>query len=227
MPTEIDHLVVVADSLDQGAAWCKATLGVVPGPGGKHAFMGTHNRLLNLSSPAFPACYLEIIAIDPDAAAPTRPRWFGMDDPGLRARVQSAPRLVHFVARSNAIDDLHAALAAVGQDAGQIVAAERQTPQGLLTWRLALQLDGNFAGRGALPTMIEWRGAHPTDSMPASPVGLAAIHLAGLPEQAVRALALPGVKCDAAGDAADDAGQAMLRLTLDTPLGRVTLSTDD
>ena len=227
MPTEIDHLVVVADSLDQGAAWCEATLGVVPGPGGRHAFMGTHNRLLNLSSPAFPACYLEIIAIDPDAAAPTRPRWFGMDDPVLRGRIRSAPRLVHFVARSNAIDDLHAALAAVGQDAGQIVAAERQTPQGLLTWRLALHTDGNFAGRGALPKLIEWLGAHPTDSMPASPVGLATIHLAGLPEHAVRAMALRGVKCDAAGDAADGAGQAMLRLTLDTPLGRVTLSTDD
>ena len=87
MSTEIDHLVVVADSLDQGVAWCKATLGVVPGPGGKHAFMGTHNRLLNLSSPAFPACYLEIIAIDPNALPPSRPRWFGMDDPGLRNRI--------------------------------------------------------------------------------------------------------------------------------------------
>ena len=113
--------------------------------------------------------------------------------------------------------------ATAGEIAVQIVAAERQTPQGLLTWRLALHTDGNFAGRGALPTLIEWRGAHPTDSLPASPVGLASIHLAGLPEHAVRAMALRGVKCDAAGDA----GQAMLRLTLDTPLGRVTLSTDD
>ena len=223
MPTEIDHLVVVADSLDQGAAWCEATLGVVPGPGGRHAFMGTHNRLLNLSSPAFAACYLEIIAIDPDAAAPTRPRWFGMDDPDLRARIQSAPRLVHFVARSNAIDDLHAALAAVGQDAGQIVAAERQTPQGLLTWRLALHTDGNFAGRGALPTLIEWRGAHPTDAMAASEVGLAAVHLAGLPEPAERAMALRGLQFDPPGMA----GQARLRVALHTPLGLVTLSTDD
>lgn len=223
MSTEIDHIVVVADSLDQGAAWCEATLGVVPGSGGKHAFMGTHNRLLNLSSPAFPACYLEIIAIDPDAVAPTRPRWFGMDAPGLRAQVRNAPRLVHFVARSNAIDDLHTALAAVGQDAGQIVAAERQTPQGLLTWRLALQVDGNFAARGALPTLIAWRGVHPTDAMPASPVGLAAVHLAGLAEAAQQAMDLRGVQCEPHRGTA----QAMLRLTLNTPLGPVTLTSDD
>jgi len=41
-----DHLVVAARTLDEGAAWCEATLGVVPAPGGKHPLMATHNRLL-------------------------------------------------------------------------------------------------------------------------------------------------------------------------------------
>ena len=48
MTIELDHLVIVADSLEQGAAWCASTLGVEPGPGGRHALMGTHNRLLRL-----------------------------------------------------------------------------------------------------------------------------------------------------------------------------------
>jgi hypothetical protein len=68
--TAVDHLVVAAATLEQGVAWCEATLGVTPGPGGRHALMGTHNRLLNLGSAAFPHSYLEIIAIDPEAPAP-------------------------------------------------------------------------------------------------------------------------------------------------------------
>ncbi len=47
-----------------------ATLGIAPGPGGVHPFMGTHNRLLRLG----PRLYLELIAIDPDAPAPAQPR---------------------------------------------------------------------------------------------------------------------------------------------------------
>jgi hypothetical protein len=31
---QLDHLVVAARTLDEGVAWCEATLGVTPGPGG-------------------------------------------------------------------------------------------------------------------------------------------------------------------------------------------------
>ena len=60
----VDHLVVAAATLAQGVAWCEATLGLTPGPGGKHPLMGTHNRLLKIATAAFPEAYLEIIAID-------------------------------------------------------------------------------------------------------------------------------------------------------------------
>jgi hypothetical protein len=66
---DIDHLVIGAASLEQGVAWCEATLGMAPGPGGVHAFMGTHNRLLRIDGPGFANTYLEIIAIDPASAA--------------------------------------------------------------------------------------------------------------------------------------------------------------
>ena len=51
---QLDHLVVAARSLDEGAAWCEATLGIVPGPGGKHPLMGTHNRLFPIASDRHP-----------------------------------------------------------------------------------------------------------------------------------------------------------------------------
>jgi hypothetical protein len=54
MNCDLDHLVVLAATLDEGAAWCEATLGVAPGAGGRHALMGTHNRLLRIDGEGFP-----------------------------------------------------------------------------------------------------------------------------------------------------------------------------
>ena len=52
-----DHLVIAARSLDEGVGWCEATFGVVPGPGGTHPLMGTHNRLLKIATADFPRAY--------------------------------------------------------------------------------------------------------------------------------------------------------------------------
>ena len=80
---KLDHLVIMAHTLDEGVAWCEATLGVTPGPGGEHPLMGTHNRLLRIDSDEFPRAYLELVAINSEAfhACRTRARhWFDMDD---------------------------------------------------------------------------------------------------------------------------------------------------
>lgn len=163
---EIDHLVIGAASLAEGVAWCERVLGVTPGPGGQHALMGTHNRLLNLSAPGYPRCYLEIIAIDTEAPAPqARSRWFDLDQPALQQALRErGPGLIHWVAR---VPDLDAALAqwrSEGVDAGAAVEASR----GNLRWRIALREDGRRLRREGLPVMIEWGEAHPTDAMPDS-----------------------------------------------------------
>jgi hypothetical protein len=66
-----DHLVIGAASLAQGVDWVEAELGVTLPPGGTHPRMGTHNRLTAVG----PASFLEIIAVDPAAEPPPRPRW--------------------------------------------------------------------------------------------------------------------------------------------------------
>ena len=76
MPARVDHLVVAAASLDEGAAWCEATLGVVPGPGGEHPLMGTHNRLLRVATVDYPRAYFEIIAVQPGRTPQLPRRWF-------------------------------------------------------------------------------------------------------------------------------------------------------
>ena len=130
MSMEVDHLVVAANTLEEGRAWCERVLGVTPQPGGRHALMGTHNLLLNISAPpAYPRCYLEIIAIDPEAPDPGRPRWFDLDQPAVRERLaQEGTALLHWVARVSSLDatlaiegQRHDVPAAVGRTAYRIV----------------------------------------------------------------------------------------------------------
>jgi hypothetical protein len=230
----LDHLIVAAATLEQGAAWCEATLGLAPGPGGKHALFGTHNRLLKIATPAFPQAYLEIIAIDPEAPPPQRPRWFGLDEATLQARLRDeGPRLIHVVARSTMLDMHRWGLITVGLQPGEPVAASRQTPQGLLSWQILVRPDGALPGTsgasgasgpasaagpapGALPTLIQWSGEHPTTRMPDSGVTLRELHLHGLPPRAADVLRLRGVHLDPGPGPA-------LRARLETPRGAVEL----
>lgn len=133
---------------------------------------GTHNRLLRLVGGE--AAYLEIIAVRP-GASPTRraplKRWFDLDDPTLQARLRTAgPQLIHWVARVSEIDAARAAWLAMGIDPGPVLSASRETPQGLLQWRITVPDDGRRGLDGALPTLIQWDGPHPTHTM--APAGL-------------------------------------------------------
>lgn len=211
MKAEVDHLVVAARTLAEGVAWCVGTLGVEPGPGGRHALMGTHNRLFSIASAAFPHAYFEIIAIDPAAPDPGRARWFGLDAMDL----SMGPRLVTFVARVPALDAALAATRKAGFDGGRALAASRDTPDGLLRWHIAVRDDGAMQCGGALPTLMEWGGRHPAASMPASGVTLRSLALRGVPH----AIAPSGAVV------AESPGPA-LEACLDTPRGPVTLTTE-
>lgn len=162
---ELDHLVVAATDLASGVAWCERELGVTPAPGGVHPLMGTHNRLLQISSPRHPRAYLEIIAIDPAAAQPAQPRWFDLDQPALQqALLERGPGLIHWVARVPSLDAALAQMASEGIDAGRPVAASR----GAFSWRIALREDGRRLRRENLPTLIEWGAGsdHPSAHLP-------------------------------------------------------------
>ena len=153
MKREFDHLVVAAATLDQGADWVRARLGVAPGPGGKHPTMGTHNRLLSLG----PGRFLEVIAIDPDAAPPQRPRWFELDTPAMRERLSRSPALVHWVERT---DDIESAIR------DYLVPVDvTDFARGDYRWKMALTRDGSFPAHGEIATLIQWDGAHPADAL--------------------------------------------------------------
>ena len=218
----IDHLVVAADTLAQGAAWCEATLGVTPGAGGEHPLMGTHNRLLRIATVDHPRAYFEIIAVDP--AVPVAPqgrrRWYDLDDAALRDTVRAqGPRLVHWVAQVPDMAEAVAALGRLGIDRGKVLAVSRMTPRGLLQWEITVREDGHRLFDGCLPTLIAWGDVHPAAAMPESGVTLHRLAIrhprANALRDALQALGVDSVEVTE--------GPANLCATLHTPRATVRL----
>jgi len=216
----LDHLVVMASSLAEGVAWCEATLGVTPGPGGEHPLMGTHNRLLSVASPAFPRAYLEIIAIHPGAnksIPESDRRWFDMDFSPLQQHIAThGPQLIHWVARVPDLPTAALALSGQGWDVGRVASASRATPRGLLQWHISIRPDGRRLRGGCVPTLIQWGDTHPADGLPPCGVALQALSL-GHPEpvavaSALHRLGLPTLPVEATP-------APLLHATLSTPKG--------
>jgi hypothetical protein len=230
MKTQIDHLVVVAKTLEQGVQWCEATLGITPEAGGEHAQYGTHNRLFKIATPTNPLAYFEIIAIDPEAKRPANApatRWFDMDDGALRAAVASEPRLVHFVANTDDIQAARIAMKKLEIERGLAVHASRHSRRGVLQWQITVREDGQRLFNGALPSLIQWGkpGAeeplrlHPRNSLPRSGVTLQSIAVshptATKLQAAYDAIGLTGIVLET--------GPANITATLKTPKGIVEL----
>lgn len=220
MAARVDHLVIAASSLDEGAAWCEATLGVVPGPGGEHPLMGTHNRLLRIATVDYPRAYLEIIALQPGRQPQRERRWFDLDDEAVHDTLRrQGPRLLHFVASVADLPQAIASLRAAGIDRGEAVSASRMTPRGLLQWQISIRPDGQRLFDGVLPTLIEWGPIHPAAAMAES-----GITLQGLTQRHPRAAALRTAQAalELQGVTLKE-GPANLCAVLDTPRGRVLL----
>ncbi|WP_299513373.1 VOC family protein [uncultured Limnohabitans sp.] len=230
MKTQIDHLVVMAASLDEGVQWCEDTLGITPGPGGEHEKYGTHNRLFKIASPQFPLAYFEIIAINPAAVIPKRsqvPRWFDMDDAALQKAVAQGPQLIHFVSSTDDVKAARHVLRTQGMERGQVVHASRKSSKGMLHWQITVREDGERLFNGCLPTLIQWGKPdaaeplrmHPRNSLPRSGVTLQSLTVhhpsAAKLQAAYEAIGL--------SDIAIEAGPANLVATLQTPKGLVQL----
>jgi hypothetical protein len=200
---ELDHLVIAAQTLEEGAAWLEARTGVRAQAGGKHALMSTHNLLARLNETA----YLEIISIDPDAPKPTRARWFDLDRLEL-----GTPRLIHWVARSTNIEQDHARSL---EPLGIVTPLTR----GAYAWRITIPDDGHLPGDGLLPTLIQWDTPNPSANL--EPRGLNLLQIEGEHPNAPRinsSLESLGVSWRiTAGE------RPVLKALLETPIGQVWL----
>jgi len=200
----LDHLAVVAGRLEDGVAAVESLLGVTMAGGGKHPLMATHNRLLGLGD-----LYLEVIATDPDAPAPGRPRWFDMD------RFTGPPRLANWVA---GCDDLAAEVALGPKGIGSPLALQR----GDYRWQMAVPDNGRLPFDGAFPALIQWEGAaHPARALPETGLRLSRLEITHPEATALRA-ALAG-RLDDPRVAILDGAKVSLCAILDTPKGPLTL----
>lgn len=206
---QIDHLVVGARSLDDGRRWAEALLGCPPGAAGSHPTMGTVNVLWSLGP-----CYLEVIAIDPAAPHPGRPRWFGLDAADVQACLALRPRLLTWVARPGM--PLADAVARSPVPVGRIERHHR----GDLFWHLSVPADGRPPLGGAMPGLIEWPEgvAPPPTRLPPTGLGLSRLTLPAAPDLA-QALQVLGL----AGCAVLDPAAAGLSAEISTPRGGVVL----
>lgn len=155
--TEVDHLVVAAATLASGIDYVEGKLGVRVPVGGKHPVMSTHNAVMRLGS----SVYLEVIAADPEAAPPPRPRWFALDHPEVVRRLaDDGPFLITWVARTPSLANVaRASLLPLGDVAAM--------SRGTLSWQAAIRADGALLRGGLFPGLvIEWPpGPHPMERM--------------------------------------------------------------
>lgn len=202
---ELDHFALSCTVLDQGTKHVENALGVQLQTGGKHDLMATHNTLLGLQN----SLYFEVIATDPDAPAPARPRWFNLDE------FTGRPRMTNWVFRT---PDINAALEALPGGFGTPLALQR----GDLSWKMAVPENGILPWGGWAPAIIEWEGdLHPCNLLQASPVTSHDITLKH-PEADDMARALgPFIPSSTAQFLRSDT--PALAVVFDCPNGRVTL----
>ncbi len=147
---QLDHITVIAPSLNEGVEHVRSCLGIDICNGATHSDMGTHNRRLRMGAET----YLEVIAIDPSAPPPIGARWFGLDDgDGLLSDWENGIRLKAWVANTDNIDKittLH------GQLLGTKIWLEK-------AFHFSLLPDGTLPLKGALPCVID-RAGRPSPS---------------------------------------------------------------
>jgi hypothetical protein len=165
--------------------------------------MGTHNLLLRLGDSVF----LEVIAPDPGAQRPDRPRWFGLDDPA----VLREPRLAAWVARTDTLRDCP-------PDVLAVVGCIETMTRGAREWLITIPADGSLPMGGAVPMLIEWQSPREPAGrgLPESGCSLDLLEIRHPEEALARSLhARAGL-----GDTLRiSAGAASLRATILTPLG--------
>jgi hypothetical protein len=173
MSTCLDHLTVVAPSLEAGSRFVRDVVDIEPLPGRTHPGMGTHNRLLRLGD----TVYLEVIAPDPAAPPISRPRWFGLD----HVSPATIPRLATWVART---DDI---MGVAVPDLGIVETMRRENH----TWQMTLTVDGQLPLAGAAPALIQRApGPHPAGALPEAGLRLRRLRIHHpAPEQVLALLA--------------------------------------
>ena len=145
----LDHIAVAGHSRKEATSLVQSCLGEAPAAAGLHPHFGTHNHLWGMGAD----CYLESIAINPEAPTPFFPRWFGLD------HFFGQPRIASWIL---ATLDINAALDNLGPEFGTPVTLER----GPYKWVISVSNTGDLPFGGYGPALIQWDGtSHPCQDL--------------------------------------------------------------
>lgn len=154
--SKVDHLLFAVPDLQAGIELIEDLLGIRASTGGQHIGLGTRNALIALG----PACYLEIIAPDPEQTTYRKPRLLGIDD-------LKAPKLAAWVAKGEDLEHLASIDLGEGLKLGEVLSGSRINPGGeKLTWRFTDPF--KVIAGGTIPFFINWgQSTHPaTQAVP-------------------------------------------------------------
>ncbi len=144
-PCHLDHIVMAARTVTEGVEYFREISGIEIPEGGFHPMMGTHNHLMQIGNNTF----FEIIAVDPAAESPVRPRWYALDDSMMQNSLIT-PRLITWVVSTEKMPQI---LKRVNYETGPGLVVTR----GNLNWLLTIPEDGAMPNGGLLPSIIQWR----------------------------------------------------------------------
>ncbi len=152
----LDHVVLATHDISETSRWIAERTGVTPTPGGPHIGRGTRNELCSLGE----SSYLEIIGPDSSLPTPSTPMPFGLDN-------LEASGVVTWCSKRTDLRALIEAAARHGLDIAGPMPMQRQAPEGMLEWELAIP---NFDTEGGtLPFFIDWGSSpHPAATVPAT-----------------------------------------------------------
>ena len=162
MNSRIDHIVIGTSNLIVGTSDLETKLNHKFSSGGEHKIMSTHNNLLKLQS----NIYLEVIANNPNANKPLRPRWFSLDENIIIEKIKNTPRALCWVIEVENIEDT---IKNCGYNPGEILKLSRNE----MNWKVTVPNDGKLIDNGILPILIEWnKDQHPSKKLSNSKVTL-------------------------------------------------------
>ena len=99
--------------------------------------------------------FLEVIACNPGAEKPARPRWFALDT----IQNDTPPMLKTWVVRTA---DIHATSIACSESTGDIEPMSR----GTINWLITIPKDGSIPITGGGSALIQWQtGSHPATQL--------------------------------------------------------------
>jgi len=203
----IDHLVWAAPDLDSAVADLEARTGAPIQPGGAHPGNGARNAMLSLGD----RHYLEVLAPDPAQAAAA----------GAAAGLSrlTGPVLHTFAMATDRLDRVAVKLEQAGLPHAGVIPMSRRLPSGrLVRWRLLIP--AGHAYGPLVPFFIDWGDSpHPSEDLAEGGCRLSGLSLSHPDAWNLRPL-LERLEVDVQVRE----GAALLTAALDTPKGRLNLS---